>query len=138
MEIPGIEQLTSALHSAWSAETGYADIGAWNDQNPARGQCVTSSLVVQDYLGGDIIRYAVNGDNINETHYCNVLNDGTLLDTTRSQYTQSVNLVEKPIDLAKNGFRTVRERCLADDETKVRYMILKTRVAEALGSRSSC
>ena len=66
MEIPGIEQLTSALHSAWSAETGYADIGAWNDQNPARGQCVTSSLVMQDYLGGDIIRYAVNGDNIND------------------------------------------------------------------------
>lgn len=47
---------------------------------------MVSSLVAQDYFGGDSVRYAVKGDGIDEMHYCNLLEDGVLLDTTRSQY----------------------------------------------------
>lgn len=106
----------------------------WSPENPARGQCVVSSLVVLDYFGGDIVRYAVTGEGIDETHYFNVLEDGTVLDTTRSQYKdKQVNMAEKPIDLKKNGFSSVRERCLADKETKYRYGILATRVRDLEG-----
>lgn len=133
---PTLQQLTTALRKSWTAETGYAKAGAWNSKNPARGQCVTSSLIVQDYFGGDIIRYAVSGDGLDETHYFNVLDDGTVIDTTRSQYKQQVSMEEKPIDLAKNGFTSVRERCLADDETRHRYTLLKKNVEAILGTKS--
>lgn len=130
--MPPIHQLLNALHAAWTADTSYAKTGEWSIDNPARGQCVTSALVVQDYFGGDIVRYAVTGDGIDETHYLNLLDDGTLLDTTGSQYKDSVSMRLKPIDLAKNNFISVRQRCLADKETKYRYELLKKRVENSL------
>lgn len=132
MNMPTLQQLAHALRQAWSAETGYAGEGVWTKENPARGQCVTSSLVVQDYFGGDIVRYQVSGEDIDETHYFNILHDGTIVDTTKSQYSQQANMIEKPIDLKKNNFHTVRERCLADEETKCLYETLKTRVEDVL------
>lgn len=128
---PGLQELTAALHKAWSAETSYAG-DQWPADNPARGQCVTSSLVVQDYYGGRLIRFAVKGEGIQEYHYCNVLGDGTLLDTTRSQYKTTVTMQEKPVDLA--GFQTLRQKRLADGETRQRYQLLKARVQQYLHS----
>jgi hypothetical protein len=132
MSKPNLQQLTVALHSAWSANTGYVDASAWNNDNPARGQCVTSSLIVQDFFGGDIVRYAVKARGIDETHYANILEDGTVIDMTRSQYEGEVTLMEIPINLAMNNFRTVRERCLADEETRALYEILRERVDDRL------
>ena len=129
-----LSDFTKALQESWSATTGYESDENWSPENPARGQCVVSSLVVQDYFGGDIVRYAVTGDGVDETHYFNVLDDGTVLDTTRSQYKdKKVNMIEKPIDLAKNNFSSVRERCLADKETNYRYTLLHEKVKALLG-----
>lgn len=94
-----IKQITAALQKSWSADTS-----VWGDElpadNPARGQCVVSSLVVQDYLGGDLYRVQAMGDGINEKHYYNVLDDGTVIDTTRSQYKDLVvSLTPAPVDL---------------------------------------
>jgi hypothetical protein len=127
-----LSDLIEALQKSWSATTSYESDEHWSSENPARGQCVVSSLVVQDYFGGNIVRYAVTGDGIDETHYFNVLENGTVIDTTRSQYeSKKVSMVEKPIDLAKNSFNSVRQRCLADEETNYRYSILKERVKAA-------
>lgn len=129
-----LSHFINVLQESWSATTSYESDENWSPENPARGQCVVSSLVVQDYFGGDIVRYAVTGEGIDETHYFNVLEDGTVLDTTRSQYKdKQVSMAEKPIDLKKNGFSSVRERCLADKETKYRYGILATRVRDLEG-----
>ena len=129
-----LSDFTKALQESWSATTSYESDENWSAENPARGQCVVSSLVVQDYFGGDIVRYAVTGDGVDETHYFNVLDDGTVLDTTRSQYKdKKVNMIEKPIDLAKNNFSSVRERCLADKETNYRYTLLQEKVKALLG-----
>ncbi len=133
MNAPTLQQLTHALRQAWSAETGYAGEGVWTKENPARGQCVTSSLVVQDYFGGDIVRYEVSGEGIRENHYFNLLDDGTIIDTTGSQYAGSVTMKPKPIILKDHT--TVRERCLSDDETHELYLILKTRVKSSLTVR---
>ena len=129
-----LSHFTKVLQKSWSATTSYESDKDWSSANPARGQCVVSSLVVQDYLGGEIVRYAVTGEGIDETHYFNVLEDGTVLDTTRSQYKDKrVSMIEKPIDLKKNGFGSVRERCLADKETSYRYGILEESVKTLSG-----
>lgn len=125
-----IQEISLALQQSWNAQTGYAGVGIWTRDNPARGQCVTSSLVVQDYLGGDIVRYAVNGDSIDETHYFNVLDDGTTIDTTGHQYTVPVVMTPKPIVL--NDFSSARAKLLADKETSYRYGLLKMRVEQLL------
>jgi hypothetical protein len=127
--IPSLSELTTALHKAWNAKTSVWD-DDWPSDNPARGQCVPSSLVVQDYYGGDLIRFAVRGEGISENHYCNLLEDGTLLDTTRSQYAVPVTMQVYPVNLA--GYSSVREKRLDDEETRTRYELLKSRVAAIL------
>lgn len=128
---PTLSELTTAFHKAWNAETGFAG-GDWSSDNPARAQCLTSSLVVQDYYGGDLIRFAVRGEGISENHYCNLLEDGTLLDTTRSQYTTPVTMQVHPVNLG--GYSSLREKRLDDEETRMRYELLKRRLAEILNA----
>lgn len=128
MEI-SIEKLIDALQNSWSAETCF-DASEWSITNPARGQCVVSSLVVQKYLGGDLLRYRVSGGGIEETHYCNILSDGTVLDTTGSQYKHPMTFRVEPVEL--KGFISVREKRLAEDETRSRYELLLNRVDSRL------
>lgn len=128
---PTIQELTAALHASWGADTCF-DASEWSTDNPARGQCVVSSLIVQDYIGGELLRYEVGNNGQPETHYCNQLPDGTILDTTGSQYRTPVTLRIKPIDL--KGHTNVRAKRLADDETCQRYELLKQRVADFLSS----
>lgn len=134
MNNPVLQQLISALHEAWDERTGYAGVGAWTPENPARGQCVTSSLVVQDYFKGDIVRCEAIGDGINETHCFNILDDGTILDTTGSQYKVTVSMKPKPVNLG--DFPSVRDKRLADDETRYRYNLLKSKVESILDKQT--
>ena len=126
---PSIEQLIRALQRSWSVDTS-STASEWSDTNPARGQCVVSSLVVQHYLGGDLRRYHVTGNSIEETHYCNILDNGTILDTTLHEYTIPVTLSILPMDL--KGFATLREKRLADENTQQRYELLLHRVEQRL------
>lgn len=126
---PTFQQLIQALQASWASDTCFS-ADEWSADNPARGQCVVSSLVVQDYLGGDLRRYRVQLPDGEETHYCNVLPDGTVLDTTASQYTAPITLQVTPVDL--KGHTSVREKRLADDETRRRYELLKQRVSATL------
>lgn len=97
---------------------------------PHAGQCVVSSLVVQKYLGGELRRYKVTGDGVAETHYCNILSDGTVLDTTASQYAQPMTFQVTPIDL--KDFTSIREKRLSESGTRVRYELLLRRVEQQL------
>ena len=126
---PTLQELSLALHASWDADTAY-DSNDWSHENTARGQCVVSSLVVQDYLGGELIRFEINEDELHETHYMNQLPDGTVIDTTASQYTQPVNMHLKPIDLG--DFASIRAKRLADPSTARRYRVLKQRVERFL------
>ena len=119
------EKLINALQKSWGTDTGFAPEDIVK-VNPARAQCVPSSLVVQDYLGGEIVRYHVTGDGINEKHYFNILEDGTKVDTTGCQYSVPVKMELAPVDL--KGFKSVREKRLADDEIREKYENLKRKV----------
>lgn len=128
-----IQLIINALHSSWGADTAF-DPSEWSEDNKARGQCVVSSLVVQDYLGGELVRYTIDEIDLHETHYANMLDGGAVLDTTASQYVRPVTMRIKPIDL--KGFASAREKRLADDSTRKRYEILKARVDQLLADRT--
>ena len=122
---PSLQEITSALQKSWSADTAFDPLD-WSMKNKARGQCVVSSLVVQDYFGGELIKYEVNEGSLHETHYMNKLDNGTVIDTTQSQYTKPVNLRQAHANCG--NFKSLREKRLADPSTASRYAILKQRV----------
>tara|TARA_Y100001949_G_scaffold57886_1_gene48712 strand:- start:301 stop:555 length:255 start_codon:yes stop_codon:yes gene_type:complete len=78
-------------------------------------------------LGGLLLQ---SGKNVDETHYFNILEDGTILDTTGQQYTVPVTMRPKPVEF--QGYLTLREKRLADNETSDRYYLLKARVESLL------
>ena len=123
-----LQKITQALHASWSQETSYG--GAATIENPARGQCVVSSLVIQDYLGGDLRRVRVRGGGIDEKHYFNVLNDGMIIDTTGSQYA-NMKVVFVPLPINRKDYVSVRDK-LFDDDTRRRYELLRQRVDKYL------
>ena len=126
-----LEILAKSLRSSWNADTARAP-SKWSESNPARGQCVISSLIIQDYFGGELVRFNVTGENIDETHFCNLLDGEVLIDTTVSQYQTPVSQTRKPEKL--DGFASTRERLLADEDTLRRYTLLKSRVDSHLHS----
>jgi hypothetical protein len=73
--------VAEAVRDAWTAATS-TDPEAWTAQNPAYGQCAVTALVVQDALGGEILRGRVG----QTSHYLNRLPDGSLLDLTWEQF----------------------------------------------------
>lgn len=75
------DQLRGKLRAAWCAETAF-DEATWSSDRPERGQCAVTALVVQDAVGGEIVRAMVHG----ESHYWNVLADGREIDLTRDQF----------------------------------------------------
>ena len=126
---PSLEQVIDALRDSWSYETTF-DHPGWSEQNSARGQCVVSSLIMQDYFGGELRRYQVLGEGINERHYCNVLDSGVVVDTTASQYSMPVQLTILPVEL--DGFASIRDKRLSDGETRDRYELLAQKVRTIL------
>ena len=113
-----MERLLRLIPEAWGPDTCS---GEWDEDCPSRGQCAVTALVVQDELGGKLIRTIV-GD---EFHYCNILDDNTIIDLAGGQFENFDAATQYP-----DGF-TVRERhyVLGFGNTAERYAILKARVA---------
>ena len=127
-----IRQLARALQDSWCAKTSVQGDDMPTD-NPARGQCVVSSLVVQDYLGGDLFRVKVDVDDTDEKHYYNILDDGTAIDTTRMQYQgKLVTMTPAPVDMKNGQYASVREKVLDDGDTMRRYQLLSKLVASRM------
>lgn len=123
-----LDQIRNALQQSWSADTSYTP-DEWSRDNPARGQCVVSALVLQEYLGGDLHRYKVIYNNQPEKHYVNVI-DRVFVDSTRSQYPEDAELVDAPVDLGSYG--SIRAKLMSDPDTVKRYSLLLQRVRAAL------
>jgi hypothetical protein len=123
-----LDVLIAALKASWGSDTCF-EPGEWSRNNPSRGQCVSSSLVVQDYLGGELVRYKVEINGGFEMHYCNLVK-GMIIDTTAMQYDEPVSMRIYPVDL--NGYGSVREKRLSDELTKKKYITLKERVEKRL------
>ena len=70
-------RLLPILRNCWSFETS----DQWLPDNPARGQCNVTSLVVQDFCGGDILKTEAPGG----WHFYNRV-EGKRHDLTASQF----------------------------------------------------
>ena len=80
--------LRSAILAAWGPDTcDPHDLANWRAENPARGQCGTTALVVQDLLGGQLIMGEVHVDGVKVGHHWwNRLPDGSTVDLTAEQF----------------------------------------------------
>jgi hypothetical protein len=124
-----LADLERAIRESWSRDTVENDDG-WTSDNPSRGQCDITSLVIHDLLGGDILGAGVflDGEHV-ENHMWNRLSSGIEVDLTREQFKRG-EVVEEP---------TVRQRPAEFPLDHPRYhryeqyLVLSGRVRARLG-----
>ncbi|MFB5759817.1 YunG family protein [Paenibacillus medicaginis] len=71
------DHITTVLLESWSLQTS----SKWKADNPALGQCGVTALVVQDRLGGDILKTMTESG----WHYYNRINND-VYDFTATQF----------------------------------------------------
>lgn len=103
------------LEESWCAETS-ADPDNWTPENPAWGQCAVTALIVQDHLGGLLLRTCNEG----VSHYWNRIG-GIEIDLTRSQF-KGWN----PDEVVLRD----RDYVLGFPKTQRRYELLSARLVE--------
>jgi hypothetical protein len=111
------DRLITAIRESWSPLT----TDAWHPENPAAHQCAVSALVVQDYLGGTIMKNRVNG----HSNYFVCLDDGTEVDPARVQFGP------EPMVSALAWPRS-REEIMAHNTMPARYAALAAGVSDQL------
>lgn len=105
------------LRRAWCADTSACP--DWKRENPSEGQCAVTALVVQDDLGGDILRTTVRGD----SHYLNRV-DGRIHDETLEQFGGLIYDAEPKLKS--------RAYLEANEDTMRRYRLLRARIDEEI------
>ncbi|MHA7262230.1 YunG family protein [Arthrobacter sp. TMN-37] len=124
---PTLLELERAFRTSWGADTTCLDavgLKRWHPDQPARGQCGTTALVLQDLLGGDLlIADVTGGDDEDEVHYWNRLASGLEIDLTREQFPpHRIIGVPRVVVRPPGGPRAYAEE----------YRLLHTRVLSAL------
>ncbi len=107
------------IAQVWAADTASPSNG-WSASNPAQNHCSVTSLVVQDYFGGEILSTKTIGG----THFYNAI-DGRKWDLTVSQFAQPI-----PYD----DTRSSRELALADTSEQ-KYQLLISRLLHLVEQR---
>ncbi|MBJ8103050.1 MULTISPECIES: YunG family protein [Bacillus cereus group] len=79
------KQIYEALVKSWSIETS----SKWTIENPAKGQCGVTTLVVQDIYGGEIKKTKVR----EVWHFYNFI-DGQRFDFTEAQFNEKLNYMD--------------------------------------------
>lgn len=112
-----MNKLIYFLNKSFSKETCYPGVKEeWCESNKSLGQCAITSLIVNDYMGGDIYKCEVNGI----SHYFNKINN-QIIDLTKEQF-KEINY--------QNIKQKTREQILENIDTKNRYQILKSRLED--------
>lgn len=123
-----LAQLEQAIRESWSRDTADED-DDWSSENPSRGQCDITSLVVHDFFGGELLGADVynEGERI-EGHMWNRLPSGIEVDLTRDQFKRG-EVIGEPV---------VRPRPAEFDAGHLRYhryekyLVLSNRVCKRL------
>ncbi|PED55927.1 hypothetical protein COD75_25130 [Bacillus anthracis] len=103
------KQIYEALIRSWSIETS----SKWTIENPAKGQCGVTALVVQDIYRGEIKKTKVR----EAWHFYNFI-DGQRFDFTEVQFNEKLDYM----DVESN-----REEAFADTN-ETQYSILKEKL----------
>jgi hypothetical protein len=123
-----LSQLESALRAGWAADTCSPDDierAAWVPDNPAWGHCDITALLLNDVLGGDLVRGEVHRDGRRAGyHWWNRLVSGVEVDLTREQFRDG-QVIDNAVVVPRPPGRTKRRY----DE----YLLLRSRVERRLG-----
>jgi len=122
-----LTDIEAAVRSSWGADTTTpAHRAQWNPGNPARDQCGVTAMVVNDLLGGELIRGEVRVDGVRvDYHWWNRLGMGVEIDLTREQFA--------PHEIVSGG--VVIERPAEFVRLREEYELLRARVLERLHGR---
>jgi hypothetical protein len=121
--------LETALKKSWTRQTS-SDPRNWSSDNPAWGQCAVTALIVNDYLGGEIVwARAALPDGRELSHYFNKIL-GFEDDLTRFQFPAGT-ILPKGVPNS-NGYPSTRDYMLSYAKTQTRYEILKRKVQDYL------
>lgn len=123
-----LADIERAVRSSWSADTCTpAHRPHWNTDNPARDQCGVTAMVLNDLLGGELIRGEVHVDGQRvDYHWWNRLGLGVEIDLTREQFGPDEIVVGGDVIVRPPQFVRLREE----------YELLRDRVLEALGPQT--
>ncbi|MCU4670326.1 hypothetical protein ABE321_02855 [Bacillus paralicheniformis] len=88
-----IEQIMKALYKSWSSDSS----SKWSQDNPAKGQCGVTALIVYDLLGGEIRKTKLPEG----WHFYNVIN-GKRYDLTISQFKEDILYMDVPSNTDTN------------------------------------
>ena len=110
------------IRRAWSRLTS-ATPDEWTRESSARGQCAITACVMQDCLGGKLIRTMATAPGREPaSHYANLLDNGVILDATASQFPEGTEFEEWE--------ERTREYVLGYPATLARYYLLVQRINE--------
>jgi hypothetical protein len=118
-----LTDIENAVRASFGADTYPHDsTSSWNPDNPSRGQCGVASLVVNDLLGGELMRGEVHREGaFADFHWWNRLPGGIEIDLTRDQFaphetvtpgTAIVRPLNKQIRRLRVEYETLRERVI--------------------------
>ena len=113
------------MRAGWAADTCDPVDLPWSTDNPARGQCGVTALVLNDLLGGDLMSAQVLFPDGTEQgwHTWNVFRDGFEVDLTLDQL-RAGEVVQPPERITRPPGRPTRE--------PERHEALRARVLAAL------
>ncbi|WP_190107891.1 YunG family protein [Streptomyces cinnamoneus] len=119
-----LTDIEAAVRSSWDAETCTPEYRSrWTPANPARDQCGVTAMVLNDLLGGELIRGEVHVDGRQtDYHWWNRLGRGVEIDLTREQF--------GPGEIVVGGEVIPRPAKLG--RLREEYELLRSRVEEKL------
>lgn len=130
-ELPKLE---AVIKSSWSRDTS-ADSERWSPSRPDWGQCVVSSLLINELLDPSIAREIVTnkaklagaGPEVN--HYAvKLTEENVLVDVTYEQFPEGTRFTQyKPIESGRDNIVDH-----LDDKLAQKYLLLKNRVLQKL------
>ncbi|MBA3841663.1 MAG: hypothetical protein H0X39_03430 [Actinobacteria bacterium] len=124
-----LTQLEDAIRASWGPDTVDPDDG-WSPENPARGHCDVTCLVVNDLVGGELMASDVYlGDERIMGHMWNRLPSGLEVDLTREQFTDGEELRNATAHQRPATFEPSHPR----QHRYEQYLVLAARVRGRLG-----
>lgn len=121
-----LSDIERAVRMSWGADTcPPEDRPHWTPGDPARGQCGVTAMVLNDLMGGELIRgeVQVSGERT-DYHWWNRLGMGVEIDLTREQF--------RPEEIITGGVVVSRTQAASWRRLREEYEVLRSRVLENL------
>ena len=114
-----IKNIQKVLLECYSKDLCYPKVQCdWNENNRCFGMCAITSLIINDYFGGDICKIYVDGI----SHYFNLI-ENNIVDLTKSQFNHKIDYKD---------YKIIDRQKILTNATKNRYITLKARLINKL------